>query len=230
VLVGGVVFPIFAGLYYWIPKITGRMMNEKLGQLNFWLMFAGFNISFFPMHIMGLLGMQRRIYTYPSGAGLTDLNFISTVGAFIMAIGVVVFLINFARSMLIGELAGDNPWHASTLEWATTSPPEPFNFRHIPIVQSADPLWDEPPDLGWDTRLEEPAGNHRELYATSMLEPEPQILMVMPEDTYLPLLVSLAMAIVFVGILLDKMVLIGLGGALGLFFMAWWLWPKEEMA
>ncbi|MBF6599947.1 MAG: cytochrome c oxidase subunit I [Dehalococcoidia bacterium] len=230
VLFGGVVFPIFAGFYYWIPKMTGRMMNEKLGKIHFWLLFAAVNITFFPMHIAGLLGMQRRIYTYPSSLGVSDLNMISTVGAWLTAIATIIFLINFVHSVIWGEVAGDNPWHASTLEWATTSPPEPYNFRHIPIVESADPLWDAPPNTGWDTRLEEPAGDRRELYATSVLEPEPQILMVMPEDTYLPLLVALSMALVFVGILLDSMVMIGFGGAFGLLFAAWWFWPQEGMA
>jgi heme/copper-type cytochrome/quinol oxidase subunit 1 len=228
VLIGGVVFPIFGGLYYWIPKMTGRMMDERLGQVNFWLMFAGHNIAFFPLHILGLLGMQRRVYTYPADAGFSDLNMISTVGAFLMGIGVAVFVLNFVKSMVSGEVAGDNPWHAGTLEWATASPPEPYNFRRIPVVHSEEPLWDDPARRGWDARLAEPPERHHQVYATHVLEPEPDMLLDMPGDSYLPLAVALSMAVVFVGILLNRMPLIALGGGMGLLVAAWWMWPAEE--
>jgi heme/copper-type cytochrome/quinol oxidase subunit 1 len=230
VLIGGVMFPIFAGLYYWIPKFTGRMMNEKLGQLNFWLFFIGFNVGFFPMHILGLLGMQRRIFTYPADAGWTGLNLTSTIGAYIMGLGAIVFIWNFARSMIVGELAGDNPWEASTLEWATTSPPEPYNFREIPVVRSADPLWDEPPREGWDDRLREPAGRQRETYATTLMDPEVETRLVMPEDSYTPFALALTLVLLMVGILTTNMVLVAIAGGLGLICMAWWMWPAEELA
>jgi cytochrome c oxidase subunit I+III len=228
VLVGGVVFPIFAGLYYWIPKMTGRMMGERLGQLNFWLMFAGMNISFLPMHILGFLGMQRRVYTYAPDVGLSNLNMISTIGAFIMAMGVVVFLINFARSMIVGELAGPDPWHAGTLEWATESPPEPYNFRAIPVISSADPLWDEPQATQWDERLAEPAGGRREVFVTGVLEPQADLRAVMPEDTYLPFFLAHAMVLLFIGILLDWMPMVAAGAAIGLVLVAWWQWPAGK--
>ncbi|HEX5479961.1 MAG TPA: cytochrome c oxidase subunit I [Dehalococcoidia bacterium] len=230
VLVGGVVFPIFGGFYYWIPKFTGRMMNEKLGQLNFWLFFIGFNVSFFPMHILGLLGMQRRIFTYPTDAGWMGLNLTSTIGAYIMGLGALVFIWNFAQSMIVGELAGDNPWEAGTLEWATTSPPEPYNFREIPVVRSADPLWDDPPREGWDERLREPAGHQRETYATTLLEPEVETRLVMPEDSYTPFFMALSLVLLMIGILRTDMVMIAVAGAFGLVFMAWWMWPAEELA
>ena len=205
-------------------------MNEKLGQLNFWLFFIGVNVSFFPMHILGLLGMQRRIFTYPTDAGWMGLNLTSTIGAYIMGLGALVFIWNFAQSMIVGELAGDNPWEAGTLEWATTSPPEPYNFREIPVVRSADPLWDEPPREGWDDRLREPAGRQRELYATTLLEPEIETRLVMPEDSYSPFFMALALVLLMIGILRTDMIMIAVAGAFGLIFMAWWMWPAEELA
>src|SRR5207237_9230434 len=132
VLIGGAVFPLFGALYYWFPKWTGRMLNESLGKWNFWTLFAGFNLTFFPMHILGLHGMTRRIYTYVAETGWGSLNFLATVGAGTMALGVLCFLINVFISRKWGALAGDNPWDAGTLEWATSSPPAPYNFHFRP--------------------------------------------------------------------------------------------------
>jgi len=128
VLIGGAVFPLFGGMYYWFPKITGRLMHERLGVAHFWLFFIGFNLTFFPMHLLGLRGMPRRVYTYPPEMGWGALNLLATAGAFLMAAGVIVFLWNVAWSWRRGEVASDNPWDASTLEWATSSPPGPCNF------------------------------------------------------------------------------------------------------
>jgi cytochrome c oxidase subunit I len=144
VLIGGAVFPLFGAFYYWLPKITGRMLNEPLGWWNFWVMLLGFNLAFFPMHISGLLGMPRRYYTYEPGLGWDTYNMLSTIGAFLFATGILLFIINWLWSMRYGAEAGDNPWDANTLEWATSSPPPPYNFRVIPTVRSRDPLWDEP--------------------------------------------------------------------------------------
>ncbi|MBI4319914.1 MAG: cytochrome c oxidase subunit I [Chloroflexi bacterium] len=142
-LVGGALFGMFAGLYYWFPKITGHMLGEGLGKLHFWLLLVGFNTTFFPLHLLGLLGMPRRIYTYPPGLGWETLNLVSTIGAFVIALSVVVFLWNFFASMRRLEPAGDDPWDAWTLEWATTSPPPEHNFVGTPIVRSRRPLWDQ---------------------------------------------------------------------------------------
>jgi cytochrome c oxidase subunit 1 len=142
VLFGGSVFGIFAGLYFWIPKAFGWMMDERLGKLHFWTMFVGFNLTFFPMHILGLLGMPRRYFDYPADRGWTELNEIATVGAFLIALAVTFFLINLAISARRKVKAGDDPWEANTLEWATTSPPPVYNFARIPEVHSARPLWD----------------------------------------------------------------------------------------
>ncbi|MCA9973928.1 MAG: cytochrome c oxidase subunit I [Anaerolineales bacterium] len=143
VLIGGVVFPIFAALYYWMPKFTGRLLNERLGKWNFWLMFVGFHLTFFPQHISGLLGMPRRVYTYPAGLGWDLYNLLSTLGAFILASGVLVFLFNYVYSNRMGEKTGRNPWGADSLDWALESPPPNYGFSVLPIVRGRHPLWDQ---------------------------------------------------------------------------------------
>jgi cytochrome c oxidase subunit I len=143
VLFGGSVFTIFAGVYYWYPKITGRMLSKFLGELNFWTLFIGFNGTFLIMHTLGLEGMPRRIYTYPGGFGEEDwgwTNMVITASSFLLAFSVLVFLINLVYSYRAGQLAGDDPWEANTLEWATTSPPPPYNFERVPFVRSFMPL------------------------------------------------------------------------------------------
>jgi cytochrome c oxidase subunit I+III len=153
VLFGGSFFAVFAGVYYWFPKMTGRMLSERLGKLNFWLALIGFNGAFFVQHFLGIMGMPRRVYTYPNLPGWALLNFISTVGAFILGLSVLVLLWNIVVSLRNGQVAGDNPWNAWTLEWATTSPPPEHNFERVPPVNSRRPLWDlahprmpDPPD------------------------------------------------------------------------------------
>ena len=141
VLFGGSVFALFGTFYYWLPKITGWMMDEGWGKLHFWLMLIGFNLTFFPMHITGILGMPRRIYTYATGQGWDVLNLMSTVGAFIIAVSVLAFMINFVISARRKVPAGNDPWDAATLEWATTSPPPAYNFDTIPPVKGRDALW-----------------------------------------------------------------------------------------
>ena len=142
VLMGGAVFSIFAGLYYWFPKMTGRMLNETLGKLSFWVMFIGLNMTFFPMHAMGLEGMPRRIYTYQPGNGWGTLNLIATIGSFILGAGILVTIANIARSYTRGAIAGPDPWKGNTLEWFTTSPPPVNNFDVIPRVRSVEPMRD----------------------------------------------------------------------------------------
>lgn len=141
VLFGGSVFGIFAGLYYWVPKMLGRMFDEKLGKLHFWLMMIGFNVTFFPMHFLGLLGMPRRIATYAPGRGWEAGNLIATIGAFLLAASVLVFIYNCIK-LRNGERAGNDPWEGNTLEWSTTSPPPEYNFLEIPTVESDRPLFD----------------------------------------------------------------------------------------
>jgi cytochrome c oxidase subunit I+III len=142
VLIGGWLFPIFAAIYYWFPKFVEKMPNERLGKWNFWLLFFGFNLAFFPMHISGILGMVRRVYTYPAGQGLEPYNLLSSIGAFIIGASFVIFLINMFNSARNGAHAPPNPWGADTLEWATTTPMPEYGFRRLPIVRSRHPLWD----------------------------------------------------------------------------------------
>src|SRR6266566_3822965 len=150
-LVGGLLYGIFAGFYYWYPKALGRLLNHKLGLWHFWLFTIGFHLTFDTMHFSGLLGMPRRIYTYDAGRGWELLNFITSVGALLQAAGILCLAINILRSPRKGEVAGDDPWDAWTLEWATTSPPPEYNFASAPVVRSRRPLWDlkHPEDPDW---------------------------------------------------------------------------------
>jgi len=151
VLVGALLFTIFGAVYYWFPKATGRMLSERLGRWHFWLLVIGFNITFGAMHVSGLLGMPRRIYTYPADRGWEVWNQVSSAGVIFQAAAVAIFVWNVARSLRRGEAAGDDPWNAWTLEWSTSSPPPPYNFERIPTVRSRRPLWDlkHPDDPDW---------------------------------------------------------------------------------
>jgi cytochrome c oxidase subunit 1 len=158
VLIGGTLFGLFAGLYYWYPKATGRMLSERLGRWQFWLLYVGFILTFGPMHVSGMLGMPRRIYTYLPERGWELWNQLSTLGAVIQAPSYLIFVWNVVYSLRHGAPAGDDPWDAWTLEWATTSPPPPYNFETIPTVRSRRPLWDlkHPEDPDWKYEGERP--------------------------------------------------------------------------
>src|SRR2546421_1528931 len=153
VLFGGSAFAIFAGYYYWFPKFSGRLLNERLGQVQFWLMLIGVNLTFFSMHILGLLGMPRRIYTYPANFGWDEINLLQTIGAYMLGIAIMVFFVNLIVSLRNGKEAGDDPWDAFTLEWDTTSPPPHYNFPVVPTVRSRRPFYDKKnPDIAdWKT-------------------------------------------------------------------------------
>jgi cytochrome c oxidase subunit I len=158
VLMGGAVFSIFSGLYYWFPKMTGRFLNETLGKASFWLMFIGFNLTFFPMHAMGLNGMPRRIYTYQPGSGWSTLNLLATIGSFILGAGILVTIANVARSYRRGPIAGPDPWKGNTLEWFTSSPPPVNNFDTIPRVRSVEPMRDIRRQVERQTRVIQKTG------------------------------------------------------------------------
>jgi cytochrome c oxidase subunit 1 len=152
VIVGGILFAIFGAFYYWFPKMSGRMYNERLGKLHFWLLVIGFHLTFDFMHIPGILGMPRRIYTYEPGRGWEIWNLIVTIGTFLQAVAILIFVVNLLYSVFKGRLAGNDPWDAWTLEWSTSSPPPEYNFARIPTVLSKRPLWDikHPEDPDWD--------------------------------------------------------------------------------
>jgi len=151
VILGVIVFGVFAAIYYWYPKVTGRMLSETLGRWHFWLFLIGFHVTFDFMHVPGLLGMPRRIYTYDTGRGWDNWNLIVSVGVAFQALAILIWVVNVFRSYYKGEVAGNDPWNAWTLEWSTTSPPQDYNFATIPVVRSARPLWDlkHPEDPDW---------------------------------------------------------------------------------
>jgi len=150
-LVGGLVTGLLAGMHYWFPKVIGKMYNETLGKWCFWLFVIGFNMTFLPLHVLGILGMPRRIFTYPAGRGWEIWNLIASIGAAVMAAGILCFIWNIVQSAKSGKAAGDDPWDGWTLEWATTSPPPEYNFEKLPVVRSSRPLWDlkHPHDPDW---------------------------------------------------------------------------------
>lgn len=234
VLLGINVFPVIGGLFYWFPKITGRMMDERLGRWTFWLMFIGFNLAFFPMHIIGLLGMPRRIYTYPDVMGVGTLNLVCTIGAFILAFGVLLFLVNVVRSLGSGEPAGPNPWDAPTLEWATSSPPPAYNFETIPQVASRHPLWeDRLQEVDTRTRFgtRESAGmvldRGKETIGTTPLDAEPNVVLKMPGDSLLPFFLSLAMTGVFSALLVQSAWFGAASTLTVIVLLILWLTPRE---
>ena len=195
VLIGGAVFPLFGAFYYWFPKWTGRMLSERAGWWNFWLMFIGFNLVFFPMHQLGLNGMPRRVYTYLPASGWGTLNLIASIGAFILATGVLVFIVNVIWARRAGVIAGDNPWAADSLEWSVSSPPPNYNFHNIPVVQGRYPIWEgtenAPVIRGLST-------TKREGLVTSVLDAQPELRFDIPGPSIWPLMVALATAVMFI--------------------------------
>ncbi|MBE3559108.1 MAG: cytochrome c oxidase subunit I [Ktedonobacteraceae bacterium] len=155
VLFGGAALGLFAGIYYWFPKMTGKMLNDHLGKWHFWLIMIGLNLLFFPMMILGVLGMPRRVYTYPANLGWNELNLLSSIGAFIVGVSVMIFVYNLIISLKSGEKSGDDPWDAFTLEWDTATPPGPGNFLHIPVVRSRRPFFDKkyPEIADWKSEI-----------------------------------------------------------------------------
>ncbi|HET6805111.1 MAG TPA: cytochrome c oxidase subunit I [Frateuria sp.] len=227
VLIGTNLFPVMAAFYYWLPKMTGRLMNERAGQWSFWLMFVGFNLGFLPMHILGLMGMPRRIYTYPAGMGWSVVNLIVTIGAYLLAFGLLVSIVNILVSIRRGAPAGPNPWASDGLEWSMPSPPPVYAFERIPTVASRHPLWDEHDEFA-DPYDERRLDHVRCTVATTALDAAPVALSKMPEDTLMPLLLALLLTGVFTAVLLKTLVIALVVVGLCLLTTAAWLWPEAE--
>jgi cytochrome c oxidase subunit I+III len=231
VLFGGAVFPILAAVYYWMPKITGRLLDERLGKLSFWLIFGGFNLLFFPMHVSGLLGMPRRVYTYLPGLGWDGWNLASSLGAYVVAFGFLATFVNFLWSLRRGRPAGDDPWGGDSLEWATSSPPPPYNFAAVPVVHSAYPLWEERFRERLDAAQSSPerqlAGDH-EVLRTSELDAEPERAIEMPDETAVPLVVAVGFLVAFGGLLAGWYLVAALGVPVVLAGLGAWAWPRRQ--
>jgi cytochrome c oxidase subunit I+III len=224
VLIGGAIFPLFGAFYYWFPKWTGRRLSERAGMWNFALLFVGFNLTFFPLHFLGLRGMSRRVYTYLPEQGWGNLNLLATIGAFLLGLGVLVFLVNALWSRRHGRIAGDNPWGAGTLEWATASPPPPYNFRHIPIIRGRQPLWEEREPSAVVSGLNRA---RREVLITTLHDASPDHRYVLTRDSVWPTLTALVVGGMFVGLVFHPYALPV--GAVGLLItITGWLWPTRD--
>jgi cytochrome c oxidase subunit 1 len=211
-------------VHYWYPKITGRLMGERLGRWSFWLFFIGFNVAFFPMHLLGLKGMPRRVYTYPADMGWDGLNLLATAGAVTIALSMLLFLVNVWRSRTQGALAGDNPWGAGTLEWATASPPPAHNFHALPVVHGREPLWEAPQEPAHLSGL---AVDQREVLVTTVLEAHPDHRVVFPRPTPWPFLGAVATSVLFIGSIFTPWAVVW--GALPVAVaLTAWFWPRKD--
>ncbi|MFL1455993.1 cytochrome c oxidase subunit I [Marinobacter sp. GN3S48] len=230
VLVGGMFFPLVAGLYYWLPHLSGRMASESLGRWGFWLTFIGFNATFLLMHLTGLLGMPRRIYTYEAGLGWDWLNLLSSIGSFVMAAGIAAIILDVTLHFFVGRRAPKNPWQADTLEWATATPPDNFNFLSLPPVTSRHPLWEQPqlPEriARGEFGLTDTHHGKREIYGTDAITGKLREIILVPSNSWRPLQASLALALVCVSLLLRLYPLALAGSALAAFFMLRWSWEN----
>ncbi len=227
VLIGGMLFPLVAGLYYYFPLIGGRKLSDRLGRIAFWLMFAGINLAFFPMHVSGLAGMPRRVFTYPEASGWGGLNLASTLGAFVLAAGILVVAADVLRPKRRQPAAGINPWNAGTLEWVS-DPEENWGVRSVPLVQSRYPLWEEP-----GLRAEIEAGSWylpdaeegwREGLITSVLDAEPEQCQRIAGNSWLPMLAAAALGAVFVGLTFHWWLFSLVFAGVTLALIVAWLW------
>ncbi len=225
VLIGGALFPLFGAFYHWFPKMTGRMMNEKLGKLNFWILFIGFNLTFFPMHILGLKGMPRRVYTYGPEMGWEPMNLLAACGAFIIAAGGVLFISNAIWALRKGEVAGNNPWDADSLEWAAASPPKNYNFEFLPVATSRYPLWVPPAERTVVTGLR---NDRREVLATTLMDAEPHHRYVLPGDTLWPFITAVCVSIGFAGSVFNPWYIV-YGSVLSGLALIGWFWPRQPL-
>jgi cytochrome c oxidase subunit I+III len=220
VLIGGAVFPLLGAITYWFPKMTGRMMNPTLGKIGFWLSFIAFQVTFFPMHFLGLMGMPRRVYTYPAGMGWDTLNMISTIGAFVFAASVILFVINMLLSLRGGPRAPNNPWGAPGLEWKTSSPPPVYNFAHLPVVLDGTPLWNDEQPVAYGLRVED-----REELLVTTIEGHPDVREPSPEPTSWPFIAAIATTFLFISSIFTPWAVV-IGAVPVTAALIAWFWPK----
>ncbi len=224
VLIGGAVFPLFGAWFYWFPKITGRMMSERLGKWQFWIAFAGFNLAFFPMHQLGMQGMPRRVYTYAESMGWGKLNFIATVGGALFALSVLLFIINVVTSYRRRALAGDDPWNGGTLEWATASPAPAYNFDRMPVVRSREPLWEPKDEIPENvTGLAEKS---REVLITTVVDAYPDHRLAFPNPTIWPFVSAVAVTALFIGSIFTPWAVVW-GSIPVAIALTLWFWPSK---
>ena len=225
VLIGGALFPLFGGFHHWFPKFTGRKINEKPGKISFWILFAGFNLTFFPMHLAGLNGMPRRVYTYSPEMGWGLTNLLATAGAVLIATGGVVFIANAIQSRKFGAVADSNPWEGGTLEWATSSPPAQWNFTNLPVIKDRYPLWTERENPGIVTGMR---NDRREVLVTSTLDAYPHHRLVLPGSSIWPLITAVGVSIGLAGSVaaFSWYYVATVLGAIGLIG---WFWPREPL-
>lgn len=234
VLNGAVVFPIFGAMYFWGPKMTGRALSERLGTWSFWVMFVGFNVAFFPMHLLGLLGMPRRIYTYDDGLGWGTLNLVVSLGAVAFAAGAGLSLLNWLIAVRRKRPVADNPWDADTLEFSTSSPPPEFNFAAVPVVEGRHALWDARP-LAFAAAADDAAAGvgavgavERTTPVTEGFDTRPEADLHIPKDSWVPLGTAAALALLFTGLLIDATVIAVAAVVLAVVAAATWAWRTEE--
>jgi cytochrome c oxidase subunit 1 len=222
VLIGGAVFPLLGAVYYWFPKMTGRMMSERLGKWAFWLIVIGFNLTFFPMHILGLQGMPRRVYTYQPDMPWYGLNMFVSLSAIILVAGFLVFFIDAIRSARRGAIAPDNPWDAPTLEWSTASPPPSFNFARMPVVSGPNPLWEQPEIMAVASGLRT---DRRELVVTTLTKAIPQAREASPRNSIWPLWTAVATSVMLIWSIFTPWAVVW-GSIPVAMALIGWFWPK----
>jgi cytochrome c oxidase subunit I+III len=233
VLFAGTLFAVFAGFYYWFPKFSGRLLNERLGKAHFWLILVGFALTFFPMYLLGMDGMPRRVYTYAPNLGWNTLNLISSIGGFTIGLSILVWLGNVIYSLRRGKPAGDDPWDAWTLEWATTSPPPPENFATpLPVVHSERPLWDVKHAAFTEARIPEDVPLRREPSPATAAAPAHAAAPMAQAATALPFFVALAVAVIAAGLVAPTTAVVAVGALLTLLVLFLWAmeqWEPPEM-
>jgi cytochrome c oxidase subunit I+III len=223
VLIGGAVFPLLGAVHFWFPKLTGRLLDERLGKVAFGFVLVGFHVTFFAMHQLGLQGMPRRVYTYDADTGWGTLNLVATCGAAVLGVGILLFAVNVVRALWRGAPAPDDPWQADGLEWSTTSPPPPYGFLHLPTVRDRYARWTAAPDQPVVHGLRT---DHPEVLVTRLVDAEPVYRHGQPGPTLVSLFAALCTGVTFIGLIFTPWAIVW-GGGLALVVLGWWFWPRS---